>query len=170
MFPEIIGLMAATEDGIVGKKNGLPWHYRDELDHFRKLTKGQVVVLGRKTYEHVPAEFFTDRTIIVFSRTNQKPPVKTAHGLNDFLSLIKPHSQRKIFMAGGAELAHFFFKENLMSEFILTKIRKFYQGDTRLDLNWLEGWLEASIITSNTDFSIIRLLNPKTRTAFAHAS
>lgn len=48
MVKKIIGIMAIDPNGLIGIDNRLPWHYQDELDNFRQLIYGQVVVMGRK--------------------------------------------------------------------------------------------------------------------------
>ena len=45
-----IGIMAATNKGIIGKGNVLPWHYPEELEYFRSTTDGHTIIMGRKTY------------------------------------------------------------------------------------------------------------------------
>ena len=48
-------VVAMTTNGIIGKASGLPWHIPEDLKRFRKLTEGSVVVMGRKTYNSLPA-------------------------------------------------------------------------------------------------------------------
>ena len=88
----ITGIMAAGPDGLIGKGNGLPWNYPDELDHFKQSTKGHVIVMGRKTFQTMPDQLFKDRNLIVFSRTsllsnqNDHPVVRN---LEEFFPLVK---------------------------------------------------------------------------------
>ena len=49
-----IGIMAATNEGVIAKGNVLPWNYPEELDHFRSTTDGHNIIMGRKTYEAMP--------------------------------------------------------------------------------------------------------------------
>lgn len=49
--------------------------------------------------------------------------------LYEFWEVVKLFSDKKIFMVGGAEIATFFLKQNLINEFLLTKINKDYEGD-----------------------------------------
>jgi hypothetical protein len=63
-----IGIMAATKEGIIGKGNVLPWHYPEELEHFRSTTDGHTIIMGRKTYEAIPQGIFSSRKAIIFSK------------------------------------------------------------------------------------------------------
>ena len=65
----IIGLMAATQEGIIGNQGALPWHYPDELDHFKKTTLGQTLVMGKKTYQSMPKALFKHRQACVLSNS-----------------------------------------------------------------------------------------------------
>lgn len=163
---KIIGIMAATSEGVIGKDAQLPWNYPEELDHFRHITKGHITVMGHKTFETLPPQFFADRIPIVFSQNHfleKTPPHKVVRNLEEFLSFSSTFSQKKIFMIGGAQIAHLFLRKNLISEFFLTRIHKSYEGDTHLDLRFFEGWNE-DLMTSTLKYTIFRLQNPKRRT------
>lgn len=162
---QIIGIMAVTEEGVIGNDLSIPWNYPAELEYFRKTTKDHVIVMGRKTFETVPLKLFSDRIGIIFSKNNSLKDTasfKFVHSLEDFLHLLKDFYGRKIFVIGGADLVRFFLKENLISEFFLTKIHKKYLGDTYIDLKLFENWMHE-IIFSNEDYSIIKLQNPSKR-------
>lgn len=67
----MITLVAAVaRNGVIGTKGGLPWSLPDDLRHFRKLTVGKAVVMGRATYESIGRPL-TDRTNIVLTRNPQ---------------------------------------------------------------------------------------------------
>jgi dihydrofolate reductase len=90
---EIIGIMAVTKYGVVGHNNSLPWNYPDELEQFKNITYGHTIIMGRKTYDSIPRNFFNNRKIIVFSR-NIDLRIENAliiHSLDEFLTYIKGH-------------------------------------------------------------------------------
>ena len=155
----IVGIMAATATGVIGKDNGLPWNYPEELDHFRMLTKGHRMIMGQRTFETTPTDLFLERTPIVFSQEDsfKNPYGCTVRDLEECLTLIQTFQDSgKIFMIGGAEIAHLFLEAALISSFILTKIHHPYPGDTYLNLKFCEGWSEE-ILTSNLLYTIIHL-------------
>ena len=159
-MPKIIGIMAATPDGIVGKGSGLPWNYAKELEHFRKTTEGQVMVMGRKTFDSCPPALFKQKPI-VFSKTIHSSKLCTVVGsIEEFLHHLEIINCDKIFMIGGAAIAEFFLKNNLISEFIFTKVHKNYEGDSSMDLKLLDNWHQM-LLTKTKDYTIYRLTNPK---------
>jgi dihydrofolate reductase len=67
----VITLIAAiARGGAIGKGGALPWHLPEDMAHFKALTMGHAVVMGRKTWESIPARFrpLPGRTNIVLSR------------------------------------------------------------------------------------------------------
>lgn len=154
--------MAASPEGVIGKDNNLLWNHPDELAYFKQTTKGQVIIMGRKTFEALPASVFLERTAIVFSK-NHPLATRINHqavsNLDDFREVVKSLNNQQFFMVGGAQIAHLFFKENLLTEFFLTKINQSYLGDTYLDFNFFANWPEE-IINSSANYTIMKLTNP----------
>jgi dihydrofolate reductase len=50
-------VVARARNGVIGRAGGLPWHLPSDLRHFKKLTGGHTVVMGRRTYESLPDRF-----------------------------------------------------------------------------------------------------------------
>ncbi len=161
-----IGVMATDPRGVIGKDGGLPWHYPDELDHFCTLTRGHVVVMGRKTFEIMPDVLLKERIPVVFSRQQEKSCINndieytSVHSIEDFLKYINQSRNEKIFMIGGAEIAHLFLENKLITEFILTKIHQSYEGDTSLNLKLFEDWPQT-ILKHTENYTIYHLKYPK---------
>jgi dihydrofolate reductase len=66
-----VGLVwAQDEQGVIGRDGGLPWHLPEDLAHFRALTRGATVVMGRATWESLPERFrpLPGRRNVVLSR------------------------------------------------------------------------------------------------------
>ncbi len=145
---------------MIGKGGEIPWHYPEELAHFREKTRGHVVVMGRKTFETVPMLFFQERTPVVFSRHALDIPVCTVvSSIEGFLAHQEEWQDRKIFVVGGADIAHLFLKHNLLTDFILTKIHKSYEGTAYLKLEYLDAWEETILVTTG-NYTIVHLKNP----------
>lgn len=51
MAPRVSFVVARADNGVIGRDNALPWHIPDDLRHFKRLTLGKPVVMGRKTWE-----------------------------------------------------------------------------------------------------------------------
>ena len=65
--PLISLLVAATENGVIGRDNGMPWHLPDDLKHFKALTLGKPVLMGRRTFESIGRPL-PGRTNLVLTR------------------------------------------------------------------------------------------------------
>ena len=157
-----IGIMAATNEGIIAKGNALPWNYPEELEHFRTTTDGHTIIMGRKTYEALPEGIFSSRKAIIFSKNpklfSAKPGI-FVKSLKEYFDIIHGlDKDEKIFMIGGGEIAHLFLKHQLISSFILTRIHRSYSGDTYLDLKHFKGWRET-VLKSNSNYTILQLTN-----------
>ena len=59
--------MAAAENGVIGRDNGLPWHLPEDLRYFKRMTMGKPIVMGRKTFESIGRPL-PGRSNIVISR------------------------------------------------------------------------------------------------------
>ncbi|WP_395463075.1 dihydrofolate reductase [Wolbachia endosymbiont of Cantharis cryptica] len=155
----IIGIMAVDPKGVIGINNGLPWHYPSELEHFRQVIDKQVIVMGRKTFETMPQNILKDRIPVVFSRDklnscfSRGVKCTIVSSMREFLSI---KSSSKIFMIGGAQIAHLFLEYDLISEFIVTKIHRPYKGDVYFNFTLLDGW-HQTILTQTKDYTVCRL-------------
>jgi dihydrofolate reductase len=128
----IVALIAAVaKNNVIGKENDLPWYIPEDLKHFREITAGQTVVMGRKTYESIIArngEPLPDRKNIVITRQKNYPVAK---GVEVYPSLDEALAAHKnddaIFVIGGAEI----FTEALpkADRLYITHIDKEYEGD-----------------------------------------
>jgi dihydrofolate reductase len=153
--------MAATKQGVISHDNRLPWNYTEELEYFRSITQDNIVIMGRKTYDTIPSIFFNTREAIVFSRCSKLNGVTVVTSLDECMQCIQDlENQKTIFMIGGAEIAHLFLKNHLITSFILTKIHHVYVGDTYLNLDYFQDWTE-NILKSCTDYTISHLNHPK---------
>ena len=60
-------IVAYTNNLLIGKDNSIPWHISDDLKRFKKLTTGNVIIMGRKTFESLGSKPLPNRTNIVIS-------------------------------------------------------------------------------------------------------
>lgn len=65
--PEIVLVVAVAENGVIGRDNAMPWKLRSDMKHFRSVTLGRPVIMGRKTYLSI-GKPLKDRTNIVVTR------------------------------------------------------------------------------------------------------
>jgi len=105
-----ITLVAAlAEKGVIGRDNGLPWRLKSDMAHFRAVTMGKPVVMGRKTYLSL-GKPLAGRTTIVVSRDRAfaAPDIVVAPSLEAALAVARGDALRRgvecIMVAGGADL------------------------------------------------------------------
>jgi dihydrofolate reductase len=96
-------VLAVAENDVIGRGNRLPWHLPADLRHFKALTLGKPVLMGRKTYESI-GKALPGRTNIVLSRSPEFSPgdcvvVKTLDGAR-----IAAGAQSALMVIGGAEV------------------------------------------------------------------
>jgi dihydrofolate reductase len=108
----VAAVVAMDENRVIGKAGTLPWNVPEDLAHFRALTKGHIVVMGRKTWESLPEKFrpLPGRTNVVVSRDIAKlrlpEGVVAASSPEEALSAAKALAKdgQRVWIIGGAEL------------------------------------------------------------------
>ena len=107
--PQIVLIAAVAENGIIGRGNGLPWRLKSDMAHFRALTMGKPVVMGRKTYQSI-GKPLSRRTTIVVSRDRSfaAPGIVVAPSLDAAMATARGDALRRgadaIVVAGGADI------------------------------------------------------------------
>lgn len=123
-------IVAIDEKGGIGKHNTLPWHIPSDLKHFKELTTGGTVIMGRNTWESIPEKFrpLPNRlNIVLTGNLNYMVPegVKLASSLDGALAV----SEGKTFVIGGAKVFEDAIRHESCTELIVTKI----DGDFNCD-------------------------------------
>ena len=94
---------AVARNGVIGKDGGLPWHLPDDLRHFKAVTMGGVLVMGRKTYESIGRPLPGRTTVVVTRQPDWAAEgVLTAGSVSEALEL--GESLGEVFVVGGADI------------------------------------------------------------------
>ncbi|HMR66677.1 MAG TPA: dihydrofolate reductase [Anaerolineae bacterium] len=141
-------VVAAAQNGVIGRDNQLPWHLSADLKRFRALTMGHHILMGRKTFESIGRPL-PGRTNIVIPRQPdfRAEGVVVTHSLAEALALAADDDQ--IFVVGGAEI----YRQALpqADRIYLTIIHQDFEGDTLLfDLD-KTVWRETSRVAHLPD-------------------
>lgn len=123
---QIILIAAMARNRVIGRHNKLIWHIPADLRHFRQLTLGQIVVMGRRTYESIGRPLPGRTNVVITRNTNfSAEGIHVFHSLNDALEAFR--NSDRIFIAGGADI----YRQALpMADLMeLTIIHRLYQGD-----------------------------------------
>jgi dihydrofolate reductase len=99
-------VVARAANGVIGRDGGLPWRLPSDMRHFRELTSGHTVLMGRKTFESLPAKYrpLPDRRNLVLS-TNTNLRLAGAEVFADVASALAACGE-DCFVIGGATVYH----------------------------------------------------------------
>jgi dihydrofolate reductase len=145
--PEIILVLARAANGVIGVDGKLPWHIPADLRHFKQLTKGRPMIMGRKTFDSLPG-LLDGRRHIVLTRDLgwEEEGAEVAHSPEEALKLANgPH----VCIIGGAEIYGLFLP--LADRIELTEVALEPQGDTMLAAFDQKVWKETARETHAAD-------------------
>ncbi len=138
--PRVYLVAAVAANGVIGAKGKLPWHLPEDLKHFKALTLGHPVIMGRKTWESL-GKALPGRENIVVTRAlgYEAPDASVASSLDGALALCT--GEPRVFVIGGGEL----FAEALSvaDGLVLTEIQRDYAGDARFPDYDRAAWRET---------------------------
>jgi dihydrofolate reductase len=96
----VILIAAVGRNGVIGRDNDLPWRIPEDLRHFKQLTLGHTLVMGRKTYDSIGRPLPGRRTVVVTRQPDWSAEgVETVHTLEEALK-----REGDIYVAGGGEI------------------------------------------------------------------
>jgi len=124
----IVSLVAAmSENRVIGRDGGLPWHLPKDLQYFKKLTVDHTVIMGRKTFDEVKRPLDNRRNVVITRNPDFKPHgVTVVPTLQEALAL--GATEREVFVIGGGEI----FRLALpgAGRLYLTVVHATVEGDT----------------------------------------
>lgn len=100
---ELIIIAAVGQNGVVGKNNKLPWKLPKDLKHFKEVTMGMPVLMGRKTFESL-GKPLPGRENVVISRSMKSIPGATVFSDLSEAILHLAFSSSKVYVIGGSEI------------------------------------------------------------------
>ena len=120
-------IVAQSKNNVIGKNNQLPWHLPADLQHFKQITMGKPIIMGRKTFESI-GKPLPGRNNIVISRNQQLsiPGCTVFHSIESALAAMK--AEPEVMIIGGADL--FLQALPLAHRIYLTVIDAEFEGDT----------------------------------------
>jgi dihydrofolate reductase len=147
---ELTIIVAAGEDNAIGKDNDLIWHLSDDLKHFKTLTNGHHIIMGRKTFESFPKPLPNRTHIVITRQKDYKVPtgVVVVSSLPDAIDAARYDKQA--FIIGGGEI----YKQamTLADKLEITRVHStFNNADTFFPEIDLSQWQEVSKTTHNAD-------------------
>jgi len=130
-------LVAVSPEGIIGKDNTIPWHYSADLKRFKRLTTGNTIIMGRKTWESLPIKPLPNRRNIVITRSSIKD-IECFQSIDDALQTC----EGDVWFIGGAGI----YQEAMQKADIIdmTLVPDSVSGEDciyfpAIDKSWIEG-------------------------------
>ncbi|MBG6076085.1 dihydrofolate reductase [Polaromonas sp. CG_9.11] len=157
-MPRINLIYARAANGVIGKENAMPWHLPEDLAHFKRLTQGWPVLMGRKTWDSLPARFrpLPGRTNVVITRQPdwREAGAQPASSLAD--ALVQCSACEEVWVIGGAQI--YAQAEPLAARIEVTEIARDFDGDAfapQLGASWIEAAREKHVAASGLEFSFV---------------
>lgn len=131
--PELVLIAAVAEENhVIGQDKDLPWHIPEDLKHFKELTTGHALLVGRRTFESILHQFggpLPNRRMVVLTTQgpcDEYPEVETYSSIDDALDALA--NEEIVFIGGGESIYEQFLPRADRLE--LTLIEGEYEGDT----------------------------------------
>ncbi|MBY8908469.1 dihydrofolate reductase [Salinicoccus roseus] len=117
-------IVCHAEQNVIGFKNKMPWHLPNDLKHVKKLTQGNTIVMGRKTFESLGRPLPNRRNVVLTrNRDFDAEGVDVIHEVADIKEL-----EGEIFVFGGSGVYN--QTMDLVDEMHITRIHETFGGDT----------------------------------------
>ena len=138
-------IAAVANNGVIGSKNAIPWHIPQDMKRFRELTTGKIVLMGRNTWESLPAKFrpLPNRLNIVITRqANYSVP----NGVERYTSVdeaLTAHQNKDIVVIGGGEIYRATIDQ--ADTLHITHLNTEYEGDTLFPTIDPQQWKKTTV-------------------------
>jgi dihydrofolate reductase len=158
-MPEIVLVVARADNGVIGRDGTLPWHIPADLKHFKQVTMGAPMIMGRRTFESLP-KLLPGRRHIVLTRDRSwtADGAETVHTVQEALTLANAD---RVTVIGGVEIFALFGAVATAVE--LTEVHCEAEGDTTMPPFHATSWREVSreqhsAADGRPPFSFVRLV------------
>jgi dihydrofolate reductase len=119
-------VLAMSENRVIGRDGGLPWHLPKDLQHFKQVTVDHTVIMGRKTFDEIKHPLANRRNVVISRNPVQPRGVTVVPTLDEALAL--GATEREVFVIGGGEI--FRLALSRADRLYLTVVHATVEGDT----------------------------------------
>jgi dihydrofolate reductase len=150
-------IVAMSSNRVIGVNNTLPWHISEDLKHFKSLTTGHTIIMGRKTYESIGRPLPNRRNIVISRNIEASyEGAEVVHSIEDAFSICK--NDNEVFVIGGSNIYEQAL--SLVDYIYITEIKKSFSGDAFFpEINkqmWIESSRENHITNDGLEFSFVK--------------
>jgi dihydrofolate reductase len=140
-------VVATAQNNVIGNDNDLIWHLPADLKHFKSVTSGSSILMGRKTYESIGRPLPKRENIIITRQTGLL--IEGCVVVNSLQEAINKAESEEVFIIGGGEI----YKQamEIADKIYLTKIHQDFEGDTMFPEIDPNVWKELSCVSGELD-------------------
>ncbi len=98
-------IVAAATNRVIGRRGRLPWKISADMKHFKNITMGKPIIMGRKTYQSIGVALPGRTNIVVTNNpTIQNPELKKAKSVHEALKIAKAEGGPEVMVIGGGQI------------------------------------------------------------------
>lgn len=145
---ELALVVAMARNGVIGRSGALPWRLPEDMKHFRSLTLGKPILMGRRTFESIGRSLPERRNLVLTRHPDSSwHGVEAVGSLDAALDLVE--GAPELMVIGGAEV--YLLALPRARRIHLTRVLADVEGDTRLDWRLGEQWREIECVHRPAD-------------------
>lgn len=138
-------IVAAAQNGVIGRNNQLIWHLPDDLKQFKRLTTGHPIIMGRKTFDSIGKPLPNRTSIVVTRQSVAEAPfsesLQYVRSLEEALDVARQKDTEEAFVIGGAEIYRLALP--LADKIYLTEVKAAFEGDAFFSIPDRHQWHET---------------------------
>lgn len=136
---KIIIIAAIADNLVIGNNNSMIWKLPEDIKRFKKITMGNYVIMGRKTFESIKKPLIGRKNIVITRNNNYIfNGVKVSQSLDETIFYLKKKNTKKVFIIGGGQIYN--QSINIAHTLEITIIHNKFQGDTKFPIILPEVW------------------------------
>ena len=144
-------IAAVAQNGVIGDRNALLWHISEDMKHFKTLTTGHPVVMGRKTWESLGRPLPNRTNVVITRQAIEIPGCRVVHSLEEAMALFA--ADEEIFIIGGESIYRMMLP--YCDTVYVTKIDHAFQADTFFpNLDEMDEWAMTEESEEQTCFDL----------------
>jgi len=154
-------VVAAAENGVIGRCGKLPWRIADDMKHFKAVTIGKPCIMGRKTWDSLPRKPLPgrDNIVVTGARGFAAPGAVVVHSPEEALARAETAQGTEIAVIGGAKLYEAFLSRATC--IYLTEVHRVFAGDAKFVFDrthWFEVSRDDRLSDDGLPFSFVTLV------------
>lgn len=148
-------IAAVAENMVIGRDNDLIWDLPEDMAFFTRMTKGHVVIMGRRNYDSIPLKYrpLPGRTNVVVTHKAhfEAPGCVVVSSIEEGIAYAKGRGLDEVFVIGGGQIYKTALERKLVNRMYITWIKKEYAGDTYFPSFEEQSWEKTSISRHEID-------------------